>query len=556
MNYTVSNQKIGTLLPYYTDDLTKELDYDLTKENLKEVLKPVWKPLQPQYPVEITDDKGNIINDDDLTDLLITNMQQNIQTGDKALCDIWKQTLLNYAGTLTAAEVFTSQAYGDPNINKKQFPLPAATVIYQVEDIKNASRQYLGNKAFFNELFISTAFYMNSDFLGFTFLTKFTFEEFKNMLKQMTLALNASITSDTAQKLADFDKIDLKTVEGLILRLQDGDDNDAYSFSRIISKALISFAKTNDDAEIITPYIDELIAPKNLLLMNIDGLAKTNISRLRNEFDDIKTGINSKFKPVSLKKLATLSSVAVNKRRMVNAFNHHQQIMANLAKRNMFKFKKVAMTKNELNKIIAKIVKKEVNVSASENYTKVTKPSFLRSNRRNPDDFNIPGKAISIQYKPDIHIYLDTSGSISEENYKSAILMLITMAKKLDVNLYFNSFADTVTKKVKLNLKGKSVKQIYKEFQKVPKLTGGTNFKAVWDYIMASPKRQKEISLMITDFMWNPPSHRPDYPKKLYYAPIAVTSQWEWDEIKKWAEKFTDGMYHIDYNIRKKILIS
>ena len=212
------------------------------------------------------------------------------------------------------------------------------------------------------------------------------------------------------------------------------------------------------------------------------------------------------------------------------------------------------MTKERLSKNITKIINKEVNVSTSENYSKIIKSSYMKPNRRNPDNYNLAGKSMSLQYKPDIHIYLDTSSSISEENYKNAILTCITMAKKLNINLYFNSFSHVISDSVKLHVKNKSLNEIYNEFQRVPKVTGGTNFSNVWRYILKSPKRKNEISLMITDFAYYPPDDKVDYPKKLYYAPIDISNE-KWNYIADDAEEFCQLMYHIEPKIRTKILI-
>ena len=178
----------------------------------------------------------------------------------------------------------------------------------------------------------------------------------------------------------------------------------------------------------------------------------------------------------------------------------------------------------------------------------------MKSNRRNPDNYNLPGRGISLQYKPDIHIYLDTSASISEENYKNAIITCITMAKKLNVNLYFNSFSDVISESTRLKIKGKTIGEIYRQFQNVPKVSGGTSFELVWQYIMQSARRKREISLMITDFAYYPPDERPAYPAKLYYAPID-TSKASWPYVKEAAEEFCQSMYHIEPNICRYILM-
>ena len=111
-----------------------------------------------------------------------------------------------------------------------------------------------------------------------------------------------------------------------------------------------------------------------------------------------------------------------------------------------------------------------------------------------------------------------------------------------------------ISESTRLKIKGRTITEIYQQFQKVPKVTGGTNFEVVWQYIMKSAKRKKEISLMITDFAYYPPDERPDYPRKLYYAPID-TSRASWEYVREDAEEFCQNMYHIEPNICRHILM-
>ena len=44
------------------------------------------------------------------------------------------------------------------------------------------------------------------------------------------------------------------------------------------------------------------------------------------------------------------------------------------------------------------------------------------------DSPDLKGKQTGIRFRPDIHVYLDCSGSISERNYQDAIKSLIKLA--------------------------------------------------------------------------------------------------------------------------------
>ena len=553
--YTVSNQKLSAIEPYYTDDLTKDFDEDMLVQELSEIIDPLFTPLQAQYPVEVIDQKKNILSKDDIAKEIINTLGATINAdAEDNINSFWRQTLADFKAGTTAAEVFVAQA----NASLK-LPHPSPAVIYTPQDIRDACRHYIAdqvqNK---NELIVNSAYYIHEPCVIVAFLSKFTFDSYKQYIANAVQLLSAQLSPETIQKFHDFQNLALDLVEGIILRGNDTEDAEAYSFSRVLMQATIKYAKISSDTEVIAPYIDELVNPKNLVFINVDRVAKAKPHQITHAFKDVIDGIKTSFKPVNIGKISKLSTAAVSKRKIAQTLMNHQMLAKqahDLQKRGIFKFRQVQMTKHDLSKNIVQIIKKETNVSASENYSKFIKSSFMRASRRRPDDFNVPGKSISLKYKPDIHIYLDTSGSISEDNYRDAILTLITMAKKLDVNLYFNSFSHRISQCVKLNIRGQSIGNIFKEFQQVPKVTGGTDYHQVWDYIMRSPKRKKEISLMITDFEYAPPRQHVLHPPKLYYAPISLERQY-WQYLTGEAERFCKNMYHLDKQIRKKMLIN
>lgn len=553
--FNAANQMLSRIEPKYTDNVTVDFDDVRLHEAIREIIAPIYTPLQAQYPVEISDDKGNVLTETQVQDEIIKTLAVNQNSAaEDNVNSLWRSTLAQFKPGLQASEVFVAQA----NAAAKCVH-PSPSVIYTPQDLKDAALAYITDpNRDPNKLIVNAAFCMNEPCVMVHFLSKFVFQEYQQYVAQVVNAMLPNLSADTATKFQDFQKMTIGMIEGLILRQTDGEDIGSYSFSRVLMRATIDFCSLNANAGIIAPYLDELILPKNLVFLDIDQISKAKMTQLNKAFNNVKDGIKATYKPMSLSKISKLSAAAIAKARISQAMMNHQQMMSNqqnLAKRGVYKFRKVAMTKTDLSKAITAIVKKETNVSASENYSKTIKGSFMRPNRRKPDDFNLQGKSISMQYKPDIHVYLDTSGSISEDNYKEAILTLITLAIKLGVNMFFNSFSHVISKKTLLKTRGKSIASVYAEFQKVPKVSGGTDYQQIWDYIMRSPKRRKEISIIITDFEYTPPSRRVDYPPKLYYAPIATSPRY-WKEITDNAEKFCKNMYHIDRNIRKHILMN
>ena len=216
------------------------------------------------------------------------------------------------------------------------------------------------------------------------------------------------------------------------------------------------------------------------------------------------------------------------------------------------KFPNVRPANMDIYKAVVKILKKQKFVNQSHNVYKKKHTTFQKANRRHPNDFNKPGVSQQNVYKPDIHIYADTSGSISEENYADCVRLLIKLAKKLNVDLYFNSFSHVISSATKLKIKDRTAAQIYNQIQKIDKVSGGTDFNQVWTYINDSNKRKEEISIMITDFEYPVPNKNLKHPKNLYYVPI---SKLDWQIMKGNMEYFAKSMSHIDPLINFKIIV-
>jgi hypothetical protein len=190
----------------------------------------------------------------------------------------------------------------------------------------------------------------------------------------------------------------------------------------------------------------------------------------------------------------------------------------------------------------------------------------MRPNRRRPDDPNAIGKMKNTKYRPDIHVYLDCSGSISEDMYSDTVMNLIRLAQKSQVNFYFTTFSHYITEAHKIEVKGRPISEIYKEIQGLPKASGGTDFSLVWSKIKSIDKwnrmngRSYQINFMITDFccgVGRGSKFRKGAPEvdNLYYVPIS-TSQSNWRNVKSWAETFAKAMIAAgDIDIKRRMLL-
>lgn len=164
--------------------------------------------------------------------------------------------------------------------------------------------------------------------------------------------------------------------------------------------------------------------------------------------------------------------------------------------------------KSELD-FINKAIKNVKKVMKSDNKQTFIKASYKRASRRRPDDINAIGHLIKIKYKPDIHIYVDTSGSISHQMYRDSLTMIAKVAKKMNVKLTISSFADRVTEPVSFTT------HYLANLKRLPVITGGTDFKAVWNDI-DERNNSNELNFIITDYGYAPYDWHADRNKLSY----------------------------------------
>ena len=551
MAVTVTNQQPTELPSCFVTPLANV--FDPIQSVTDNIVTPLFAPLVPNSPVTVDID-GTPISAADITSYIFNCMGDNVDPMAEAeVKEIFTKMLAYYDTSLNVKDVYAVQAG-----KKMNMILPSPKVIYTPTDIIDASKQFISGNLQKDAFFANFAFYSRADALGYYFANNAAFEEFKNWFANELQNISSMLTAETQKLCTDFQAMKLHNlVEGLVLRDDESQNNDPYSFARVLTFYLMFYEQTikQNNAPVYIagsmPFsFSELICPKIVLLVNVEKHAHAHPNDIKKEWDIINASIRMKPKVLSNKSISKLTSI----QRMANKLKQagFASKSAEMYKSANFRFRKTPPTAVDLAKYVSKIFKKASNVLTSENAVKGKKPTFNRPNRREPDNPDRQGVGSTTIYKPDLHLYIDCSGSISERDYQDAIKACIKLAKKLDINLYFNSFSHYMSQTTRLKLKGKTEKQIYKEFQKVPKVGGGTDYEQIWHYINRSPKLQKEISVVISDFEYWAPNHYVKHPRFLFYAPIS-TSYWE--GITNAAESFAKSMLDICPDIRKHMLL-
>ena len=546
----VVNQKPIVLSPIYHDNISKDFDaIELLKSTM---VTPLYTPAIAGTPVTIQS-QHHTYTDDDITNILLNCCSGTMDiTSEQFIKTLFRQTLINFDNT---TNIGINETFVIQSACTAKLPEPNDTVIYTpAQDVIPTARQFLGGQCDYDMFFASLAYYARPNTLGFYFANEIAFDNFKTWLSGQMSMLTAVLPPETNKLMTDFQALTLANLtESLILRNDDTDNCEPYSFARLIIKQLMLYANTVSNAEFgILPFcISELICPKTIVFVNVERHSRATSREVAEEWNLINNSLTLKPKMISNKKLMKLTATQRNLQKISTAASAATVQYSAIARAANIKFCKTQPTTIDLASIIKKIIDKMAFVNKSLNTYKSVKTSFARPNRRNPDDYNKQGKITNIKYKPDIHLYIDTSGSITERDYQDAVKSCIYMAKKMNINMYFNSFSHVLSQTTKLNIKDKSLKAIYREFQKIPKVSGGTDYEQIWHFINRSKKRTNEISIIITDFCYKAPTQFIKHPKNLYYIPC---SNQDYNSMVRWATDFTKTMLHNDANFRKHIL--
>ena len=549
----ISNQKPVVLCTASWAEAPTQ-DFDLHAHFAKGFAAPFFEPAVPGAKTAITSN-GKPVDVDDVAELAAAaTMSETIDPAvETTLKSLLSASMVHYDAnpSMTADSAYLVQAAVSQNMD-----LPDANTIYTpATDVIPAAKDVLLGNADVDVFFASIGFTYRPATLGIAFAAEVVFDGFKRYVASEVAAWPNPLPADTQNLFAQFDKLSLKGLtESIALRKGPGDANEPESFARILVRLAHNFASTTTPEQCsLMPFsVAQMAVPESVVFVNIDAHAHASASQVNAEWQDISAALGNPMKVMSTRNITRLTALQKSASKMASmAATAASNAASAVGRHASVPFRKTAPTQVDFARMVAKLLRKMNKVNFSQNSMKDVKRSFMRPSRRDPDNYNLAGKAVSTTYYPDIHLYVDTSGSISERHYQDAVKACIAMARKLDVNLYFNSFSNVLSDSTFLPVKGRSTAQIYEQFRRVPKVDGGTDYTNIWRYVSMSKKRRKELSLVITDFEFYPPRDYVEHPANIYYAPC---SNLDWDSIVYWADEFAQGMAHIDPNIRAKIL--
>lgn len=515
---------------------------------------PLRPGLDPQYVFDGQPEDKDSISETFVTELFLDEGESERSV---KLRDFLAQTLLHYQPNFETIDASLMVQ----NATAENLPLPivqgARSIVYTVAtDVIPVAKQYLAGQVSFNYWATSFGFTFRVPALVVSMDTPDVYKEFQQYVQTTVAPFQSQLPIDTSMALQEFYKTTLNDLaEGFRIRAKVGDNNQDYSFARILHTCVMQFVAQNGQAGIIPTSLKETIHPTTIMFLNVEKHAHSNNRNINKTWNSAMN--MSKAKLIGLNKIKKLSEEeqldAMRQRSNVrrSALMNKAKDPASRKKRAK-PFGKQLKTSKQLTKEIVRILSKMKKVRMSNNVIKTRKTTFNKPNRRDPDNYDKPGIIYSHQYVPDIHIYLDTSGSISERNYKEACMAIIQLAQTLKTKLYLNSFSHVLSQPALVDIGNCSKETAWKRLQNIPKVSGGTDFDLVWDYIHQSPQRKQELAIMITDFEYTPSnSYTRPLPQNLFYVPCGG---FDIDKLRRNATYFVNSTRRLDANLRHKII--
>lgn len=424
--------------------------------------------------------------------------------------------------------------------------LPTMTNIYTFSiDIRNQIIKYLADTNDDNYINVMNGFIgtllsqpISRNGLSIAIKNHDHFCEIITKAQDYYVATNQISSKELDDVMIDLSKTKLTSIEAYNFNF----DSDIFPY---IAKAL------NDDADVIVPPINiKLMAnATTFIVYNMEELSylksdsefNAGINKTNN---DIKSQLH-RMQYASLKKISRAKPMPKRDKAHEPGKASKSGNLSQARQNRITTPTNTSDVKRVLNKL-TKLLHSRVTTLRSENSIKIKRPTYQRASRRNPEDINSKGVIKKTTYNPDIHIYLDCSGSITEDMYSNGLRVIIAIAKLLKTDLYFSSFSHIVSKPSRINVAGKSTSEIYKAIKNIPKVGGGTQYENVWtsiDQIEKFNNQQRKASrlnFIITDFeyglrdgfQFNPKSASV---KNTYYLAMKIANQ---TYLKTCSEKF------------------
>lgn len=431
----------------------------------------------------------------------------NRDSSDVTLEPELRELIIHTSMNLSANDEILLRQFGLMTLEKQKLPVPSPSIIYQfTSDIQNQAVNFLNSESdsnYYELLAGITGVFIQKPISrqGLIVAVKNNDHLIDLIEKAINTAnaQNVAVNSDLTDILQDLKKMPVS-------------DMDAYHLNETSEAIPLLLNAINADKDVIVAptNIKQLLKPSTFIILNLDELTYDTESEFNNHLKVLGANIEKELishQYVSIKQVRKASAVSPKKNQSHGYERHSKKIYKNTGGQ----IKSNVSTASGINQLkeIELLIKSRVSSIRSENMIKIQKSTYQRASRRNPDDLNLKGKVRKTKFNPDVHIFLDSSGSISEEMYSQGVYAIILIAQHLKSDLYFSSFSNALTSPVKIRVAGKSAMQIYNQILRLPKVSGGTNFENVYraideiEQFNNQHSRASRLNFMMTDFEYD-----------------------------------------------------
>lgn len=131
----------------------------------------------------------------------------------------------------------------------------------------------------------------------------------------------------------------------------------------------------------------------------------------------------------------------------------------------------------------------------------------------------------------DTHLYIDMSGGVFAEDWAPIVFIEVARLKALSTELdtplilrltaFSHEVADDAAP-ITITATSPSPEEVAELIAAIPKATGGTDFRVVWNRINSWKPRYQRDNVIVTDFQWwaSVDQFRDEHPDHLRYIPI------------------------------------
>ena len=555
--------------PLTIDSTHPGAEYDMASQ-LSSVINDTWlQPLNPGTPVSVTHHQGlqsSTLDADDIAAIIAEALSEETTSAiNHARARELTAQLSIHANTqhnLPAHQFLVSQAFG-----RIQLPAPSiGRVFYSVNhDIIPAAKNLMSDRSqsAWDKLHTAISAVFTPRIYGVGVISDREFTAFQQHLRQVVATHAAHIDADTHVKLRRFDQLTLDGLtEAQLLRKDDNDHTDEYSYARVLIYAVRDWLTQQRDqaaaaglnaydAQLLGFDLQQVLMPEAIVFVNADAHAHSSARTITTEWTEINDALNMIPPPVSLRQINKLTAPVVAQKKLaamtVRAGRKDQQ---DDHRRDVQPLTDHQPSVADIGRDVAKMLTTLGNVQRSQNFSRTRSFTRNKPSRRRPNDVDARGMRTTKKYYPDLHFYIDCSGSMSEENFDAAAEVVAQIAADRGINLYVTSFAHFLSQDVLLPTKNRSAAQIKNMIMALPKVYGGTRYEVIWDHISSSQERSHRMNIIATDFEYRP-HYNDKHSPNTFYVPCDMG---DWSITKDELEGFTQAMLPIDITIPERIL--